>query len=81
MDMANNSDDAKIVKSTVDLAHNLGLSVVAEGVEDELALDILRQYRVEFAQGYFIAKPMKPADFQQWIEQTTYWNHADEECS
>jgi len=72
LELATNEDDEKIVKSTVDLAHNLGLSVVAEGVEDEAALTILRRYNVEYAQGYFIARPMSADDFQQWIDASDY---------
>lgn len=72
LELATNEDDAMIVKSTVDLAHNLGLSVVAEGVEDEAALTILRQHHVEYAQGYFIARPMSADDFQQWIDTSDY---------
>ncbi|MGH1372343.1 MAG: putative bifunctional diguanylate cyclase/phosphodiesterase [Cellvibrionaceae bacterium] len=72
LELANNEEDEKIVKSTVDLAHNLGLSVVAEGVEDEAALTILRGHKVEYAQGYFIARPMSADDFQQWIDTSEY---------
>jgi len=76
LELATNEDDEKIVKSTVDLAHNLGLSVVAEGVEDEAALTILRRYNVEYAQGYFIARPMSADDFQQWIDASDYKKNA-----
>ncbi len=72
LELASNEDDEKIVKSTVDLAHNLGLSVVAEGVEDEAALSILRRHKVEYAQGYFIARPMSADDFQEWIDTSDY---------
>lgn len=72
LELATNEDDEKIVKSTVDLAHNLGLSVVAEGVEDEAALTILRRHNVEYAQGYFIARPMGADDFQPWLEASDY---------
>lgn len=71
-ELATNSDDEKIVKSTVDLAHNLGLSVVAEGVEDEVALAKLGQFGVEFAQGYFISRPLPAADFFDWIQKSEY---------
>ncbi len=72
LELATNKDDEKIVKSTVDLAHNLGLSVVAEGVEDEAALSLLRHYHVEYAQGYHIARPMKAEDFVGWITNSDY---------
>lgn len=52
-----NPNDAVLVRSTVDLAHKLGLKVVAEGVEDEGCLDFLRSIGCDMAQGYLIAKP------------------------
>jgi EAL domain-containing protein (putative c-di-GMP-specific phosphodiesterase class I) len=55
------SGDAMLVRSTVGLAHELGLSVVAEGVEDEECLDFLRTVGCDYAQGYLIGKPM-PAE-------------------
>ena len=54
-------DDPVIVRSTIELAHNLGLTVVAEGVEDEVALGMLSTYRCDRAQGYFLGRPC-PAD-------------------
>ena len=50
-------DDAVIVRSTIELAHNLGLTVVAEGVEDDIAMDMLGRYRCDRAQGYFLGRP------------------------
>ena len=50
--------DALLVKSTLELAHGLGLTVVAEGVEDEACLAFLRQNGCDYAQGYLIGKPM-----------------------
>ena len=58
-----------IVKSIIDLAHNLGLSVVAEGVETASALQQLRDLGCDAAQGYFIAKPMSPTDLVKWLSQ------------
>jgi diguanylate cyclase (GGDEF)-like protein/PAS domain S-box-containing protein len=54
---AEEDDDAVIVRSTIELAHNLGLTVVAEGVEDGIALDMLGKYRCDRAQGYFLGRP------------------------
>ena len=51
------SEDAVIVHSTIDLAHNLGLTVVAEGVEDERAIDLLVGYGCDSAQGYLLGRP------------------------
>lgn len=50
--------DAMLVRSTVQLAHQLGLKVVAEGIEDEGCLDYLRSIDCDFAQGYYIGRPM-----------------------
>jgi diguanylate cyclase len=61
-------DDA-IVRSTIDLAHNLGLTVVAEGVESAEARDRLRDLGCDAAQGNFIARPGPAADIRGWIER------------
>jgi EAL domain-containing protein (putative c-di-GMP-specific phosphodiesterase class I) len=53
--------DRELVRSTIELGHALGLRVVAEGIEDEATLDLLRQLQCDFAQGYFISRPV-PAD-------------------
>jgi diguanylate cyclase (GGDEF)-like protein len=60
-------EDTAIVRSTADLAHNLGLSVVAEGVEDQWTLDLLATFGCDFAQGYHIARPMPASDFAGWL--------------
>jgi diguanylate cyclase (GGDEF)-like protein/PAS domain S-box-containing protein len=59
--LAEVADDAIIVRSTIDLAHNLGLSVIAEGVEDDGVLQRLLQYGCDGAQGYLFGRPV-PAD-------------------
>jgi diguanylate cyclase (GGDEF)-like protein/PAS domain S-box-containing protein len=56
-DRSEDDDDPVIVRSTIELAHNLGLTVVAEGVEDDIALDMLGKYRCDRAQGYFLGRP------------------------
>jgi diguanylate cyclase (GGDEF)-like protein len=66
MAMAGNDDDAKIVRSTIELGHNLGLSVVAEGVETEGAWRLLAQWGCDDAQGYLMGKPMPAEDFDAW---------------
>jgi len=57
------SDDAVIVRSTINLAHNLGLTVVAEGVEDRAAADLLVAYGCDNAQGYLFARPLPAPQF------------------
>jgi len=58
MDMCEDESDATIVRSTVDLARNLGLDVVAEGVESQEIWDALRAQGCSLAQGYFISRPL-----------------------
>ncbi|MBU2666885.1 bifunctional diguanylate cyclase/phosphodiesterase [Actinoplanes bogorensis] len=61
LDIASNHSSRALVASTVELGHRLGLTVVAEGVEDQEAADALREIGCDTAQGYFFAKPM-PAE-------------------
>ena len=63
MGMSANESDATIVRSTIELAHNLDLRVVAEGVEDAETLDLLAGYGCDFAQGYFISRPCDASEF------------------
>jgi len=66
-DMLVDELDAIIVRSTVELAHNLGLEVLAEGVEDEHILTLLQQLGCDQAQGYHIGKPMPPRAFEKLL--------------
>ena len=66
-DMASDKDDATIVRSTIDLAHNMGLTVVAEGVEDEESCNVLRLLGCDHAQGYFISEPIPASAFEGWL--------------
>jgi EAL domain-containing protein (putative c-di-GMP-specific phosphodiesterase class I) len=65
--MATDEELATIVRSTIDLGHNLGLKVVAEGVEDIAAWNILKSLGCDDAQGYFMSKPLAPGALSQWI--------------
>lgn len=67
IDMMKDENDRIIVQSTIDLAHNLGLSVVAEGVETEAVLKELDSYGCDFAQGYYIATPLTNSEFISWL--------------
>jgi len=71
LSMETDLDDAKIVRSTIDLAHNLGLTVVAEGVENAKAWDMLRELNCDEAQGYHMGKPMPASDFSRWSAMWT----------
>ena len=63
--------DMTIVETLVVLGQKLGLSVVAEGVETTAALAKLVEVGCDVAQGYHIAKPLKPADFDDWVARYT----------
>ena len=66
MGMQSAEGDAMIVRSTIDLAHNLGLSVVAEGVESADILEHLRRLQCDEAQGYHISRPLPLDDYLAW---------------
>jgi diguanylate cyclase (GGDEF)-like protein len=68
--MADDNDDAVIVRSTIELAHNMGLKVVAEGVEDERTLDMLRRYHCDVAQGYLISRPLPLQQVTEWLRRS-----------
>lgn len=61
------SEDAVIVRSTIDMSHALGLSVVAEGVEYQRSLDLLARWQCDTAQGYLISRPLDAAAFEVWL--------------
>ena len=63
------SDAATIVTSTIDLGHRMSLDVVAEGVEEPEAWNLLRQLGCDFAQGYLISRPLVPADVPPFVRQ------------
>jgi diguanylate cyclase (GGDEF)-like protein len=67
INMNRDENDAMIVHSTIDLAHNLGLSVVAEGVENQEILEQLRAQGCDSIQGYHLCKPLPPALLRQWL--------------
>ena len=62
-------DDRIIVRSTIELAHNMGLSVVSEGIEDDFALRWLAKHGCELGQGYFISRPKPTKDFTAWMKE------------
>ncbi len=70
--MATDNSDAAIVRSTVGLAHDLGLSVVAEGVEDQETWDLLCAVGCDIAQGYFISRPLPPLVLGEWLESARW---------
>lgn len=65
MHMQQNENDRIIVSSTIELAHNMGLQVVAEGIENLATLELLQEMGCDFGQGYYMAKPMSISDFHK----------------
>jgi diguanylate cyclase (GGDEF)-like protein len=72
MHLPDNSQNAAIARTIIDLAHNLNLEVVAEGVETVAALRWLREAGCERAQGYYLSKPMPAFEFAPWVRN---WEH------
>ncbi|MEP1420948.1 MAG: EAL domain-containing protein [Erythrobacter sp.] len=66
-----NRSDGLMVRSTIDLAHSLGLRVVCEGIEEQACLDFLRENGCDYAQGYLIARPMPPKDLTEFLRRRT----------
>ncbi len=72
MEMASSDDDANIVHATVDLSHNLGLKVVAEGVETAEVLNILKELNCDYAQGYYLSRPVPADELIKWLGASDY---------
>ncbi|HEY1565782.1 MAG TPA: EAL domain-containing protein [Solirubrobacteraceae bacterium] len=69
--MATSEEDAVIVRSTIDLGRNLGLGVVAEGVEDAEVLEALRELGCDVAQGYLLSRPIPAVELTAWLSAFT----------
>jgi diguanylate cyclase (GGDEF)-like protein/PAS domain S-box-containing protein len=66
--MTVHEEDEVIVRSTIDLGHSLGLSVVAEGVETRSVMERLAPFGCDVAQGYYLGRPMPPDEFEIWLD-------------
>jgi len=75
LNMMNDRDDAMIVQSIIDMAHNFGISVTAEGVEDEATLEQLIEMGCDYAQGFYMGRPMSVPDLLCWMEESE-WGQA-----
>jgi len=78
MEMATDKSDAVIVRSTIDLGHNLGLKVVAEGVEDAESWAKLKELGCDAAQGYYMSRPLSPEKFSEWLTDSPWGGQAKE---
>lgn len=67
MDIQDDESDKAIVFSTIKLSHSLGLNVVAEGVENQQTLDVLRDMECDIAQGYYFSKPVSAEEFKHYM--------------
>ncbi|MBI3301707.1 MAG: EAL domain-containing protein [Deltaproteobacteria bacterium] len=67
--MTADDNDAAIVRSTIDLGHNLGLAVVAEGVENQATWDLLAALGCDFAQGYYLSRPVPAVELTHWLRE------------
>jgi diguanylate cyclase (GGDEF)-like protein len=67
IDMDSDEENASIVRATIDLAHSLGLSVTAEGVESAAVLKILKEMGCDFGQGYYLGMPITLSEMQVWL--------------
>jgi diguanylate cyclase (GGDEF)-like protein/PAS domain S-box-containing protein len=66
-DMHKDKNDFMIVRSTIELAHDLGLRVIAEGVEDQATWDLLASLGCDLAQGYLMSRPVPEGDLRRWF--------------
>ena len=73
LNMDKDADDAAIVRSTIDLGHNMELTVVAEGVERATAQAMLTAWGCDIAQGYYISRPLAADALETWL---TEWQAA-----
>ena len=66
--LESDAEYAPMVRSAIDMAHSLGLNVVAEGIENKLTAERLRDFRCDMGQGYLYARPMPAEEFAVWLE-------------
>jgi EAL domain-containing protein (putative c-di-GMP-specific phosphodiesterase class I) len=67
MNMLSNDEDATIVRTVIELGHSLGKKIVAEGVENEEVLQALSELGCDFAQGYYISRPVAFEALTHWL--------------
>lgn len=67
-DLSTSEHDQVIVHSTIQMAHNLGLKVVAEGIEDDKTLAILQKLNCDYAQGYYLSRPVKAQEAYNFVK-------------
>ncbi|MCC5878840.1 MAG: EAL domain-containing protein [Idiomarina sp.] len=80
-ELDNNKQDQTIVASTIELAHNLGMKVVAEGVETAGVWQALAERNCDILQGYYISRPMPAGDFANWLAEFNYSDYSPEQMT
>jgi diguanylate cyclase (GGDEF)-like protein/PAS domain S-box-containing protein len=71
-DITSDAEDAAITRAVISMAHSLGLKVVAEGVETEAQMSFLAANACDEIQGYYLARPLTPADCGKWLQQAQH---------
>lgn len=69
--VATDQADQAIVRSTVGMAHSLGIQVVAEGIEDQETWNVLASLKCDIAQGYYLSRPILAPDLERWLDART----------
>lgn len=72
INMAKDANDAVIVRSTIELGHNMGIKVVAEGVENKEAYQRLAELGCDAAQGYYMGRPLPAAELSRWLDESAW---------
>ena len=72
INMVKDPNDAVIVRSTIELGHNMGMTVVAEGVENQETYQRLIELGCDAAQGYYMGRPLPVADLNQWLDESPW---------
>ena len=72
LELDKDADNQSIVRSTIDLAHSLGMRVVAEGIETEAIMRLLMGYGCDNVQGYFLCKPKPAEDITRWLQESQW---------
>ncbi len=70
--MTKDEGSAAIVRATIDLGHDLGLQVAAEGVEDQATWDMLASFGCDFAQGYYLSRPISAPALTYWLQESPW---------
>ena len=72
LDIGHNKTDQIIVKSAIELGHDLGLKIIAEGIEDEITFEFLKSKHCDIGQGYYFSKPLTPDQLERWMIESPW---------